>query len=161
MNTIHLFHDVGVRVGLGSYAKCRYKFNYYDNPTCHMGPRKKCLDAMTPDELARVQLSHDIIEKWTRLNHRLTDEEKQAMRELYSCQSSASFPIDESPIQKQYWNPAMEERKQGILAARAKLPEAKELYKQIMAKYGEQHYFDCPIQPYQPSAEARGEKVKP
>ena len=125
---IHLWHDVAVRLGYGTLEACRYRFKPGCDPFLNPEIAEECFRNMTEEELKRLEVEHEIYEKCTRLTEVLTEEEKAVIKRYNEI---ASFFHPFSTIIR---------RIEPNRYTKEDLHEARLLYGQIMAKYGEKNY---------------------
>jgi hypothetical protein len=83
-DTIHLFHDIAVRLGHGELRACQYRIPIDYDPNFSREAREEAERNATPEELKRIELTFEIYEKWIRLTALLTPEEKDAIEKYNS-----------------------------------------------------------------------------
>jgi hypothetical protein len=130
-DVIHMVHDVAVRLGFGKLEACQYRFAYDMDPWCSPDVFEKCMEALTPEEQKRMELHCELTDKCLRLTQCLAEEEKQAIKEYNYMTLALRYG----------WEGRYVDRKAPEYT-RGELEEAKQVYGQIMAKYGEKNY-DC------------------
>jgi len=118
-DTIHLFHDIAVRLGHGELRACRYHIPIEYDPNFCLHAREEALMNASPEELERIGLEAEIYDKWIRLTALLTETEKDAVKE-YNELIGSHNPTEEIRL----------------------------YYEQIMAKYDAKSYEDSDMKPY-------------
>jgi len=135
-DTIHLFHDIAVRLGKGTFMACKYRIPYRDSPSLNPEVMKECLEDATPEELERIQVEHDINDKWIRLTPLLSDEEKATIRKYNRMANDYIFthpPYSGNNIEEP--DPTL-------------FKQARFLYEHIMTKYNAKSYEDSTMRKY-------------
>lgn len=128
-DVIHMIHDVAVRLGFGKLEACQYRFARGMDPWCHQNVFEKCMEALTPEEQRRMELHYELTDKCLRLTQCLTEEEKQAIKEYNYMTISLRYG----------WEGRYLDRKAPGYTL-GELEETRQLYGEIMAKYGEKNY---------------------
>jgi len=133
-DTIHLFHDIAVRLGHGTLRACRYRIPIEHDPNSREEAREEALRDATPKEFERIELERVIMLKWIRLTPLLTEEEKDIIKRYNKLATIDKFS---KPPYSGSVKPNLEEFR-----------EARLLYNQIMAKHNAENYEDHPMKPY-------------
>lgn len=134
-DTIHLFHDIAVRLGHGELRACRYHIPIENDPNCREEAWREALENATPEELKRIELQDEIWAKWIRLTSLVTEEEKDIIKQYNAMVRDDKF--SKPPFSGSHKPPNPE-----------KLKEARLFYEQIMAKYGATSYEDNSMKSY-------------
>lgn len=134
----NVINDIGVRLGYGRFMNGRHCFDRSADPYLNDEIMERCFAAATGEEIERLDLQAAIYEKNKRLTVNLTDEEKDLIKRHNHIVMFFNNSIMQAVA------------KQGYSKGHTKdeLEEAKLLYRQLMAKYGEQIYEDHPMEPY-------------
>jgi hypothetical protein len=80
-DTIHLFHDIAVRLGHGELRACQYRIPIEYDPNFNGEAREEAEKHATPEEQRRIELEAEIYDKWTRLMLILTETENEAIKQ--------------------------------------------------------------------------------
>jgi len=137
-DTIHLFHDIAVRLGHGELRACQYRIPYESDPNSNEEAREEAICNATPEEIMRIELEGEIWQKWIHLTPLLTEEEKAAIKEYNKAMNFFGSSLMMNGAEKGWWKGYSEEE----------LDKLRAEYEEIMAKYGEKSYENSDMKPY-------------